>query len=287
MSDLNLKLIQFSNKDVSAQDIDVPKLNSYITTYINSFSAASSPHTTDSTVYLDSTNDTTVAVATFSVRDDEYLSKYKFFLGNDVSLDSTLFISKNNFLITDIDTLIDKKILESNFYPNRKNKMSIINNLQELDLSFVIDRFDIYNRLDDIHDILKLSYDKFVVDAVVIRTNMTFLSNLKLMSKDIYFDLIFKDNPAYLEYFLNSVILVANDVIYDGTTFDMDNLNLNILNISVVNVKDWYVSYKVYSTISDTEIDFIRNNCKLRFEFIDKYNSSIKQYVYKPILIGK
>jgi hypothetical protein len=92
--------------------------------------------------------------------------------------------------------------------------------------------------LDDVGDILKLDYDNFVVEAVVVRSGITFLSNLKLMSRDIYFDLIFKNTPEYVDYFLNSVILVTDNTIYDGTSYDMDNLNLNVLNIGVVSTKD-------------------------------------------------
>lgn len=107
------------------------------------------------------------------------------------------------------------------------------------------------------------------------------------MSKDIQFDSLFRDNPVYIDYFLNSVTLVADTTVYDGTSFSMDYLNLIVLNISVINVKDWYVSYNVSDAIDTKTIDFIINKCKLKYEFIDRYNSSNKQIVYKQLLIGK
>ena len=284
MKNLNLKLIQFSNIDIANQSVYLSDLNNTI----NSYYLTSIEYERDTTtVYYDTTTDTS-SIITETVPIIENLQKLKCLYGSDVTGDATIFNNKNISLFTDINDIINNKKLENNFYPNRTNKLSIINTAtQGIDLSFVIDRFDIYNRLDDVGDILKLDYDNFVVEAVVVRSGITFLSNLKLMSRDIYFDLIFKNTPEYVDYFLNSVILVTDNTIYDGTSYDMDNLNLNVLNIGVVSTKDQYVSYKVSNEITLEEIEFIRTNCNLRYEFVNKYNSTQKQYVFKKILIGK
>lgn len=176
--------------------------------------------------------------------------------------------------------------------PNTNKNMSFIMLKQEFDMNFLLNRFDVYDKLDAIQNLFITNYESGVIDGIVIQENFTFISNLKLLSKDIQFDQFFKDNKTTLnEYLLDSIKLTVsdntnNEIEWLGTTFDLNELNLNKLNIGIINSQDQYVSYKI-SNLSIEEKLFIKNKCKLAYKFVNRYNSNIFTVVYKKIYIGK
>jgi len=64
-------------------------------------------------------------------------------------------------------------------------------------------------------------------------------------------------------------------------------LNLSKLNIGIVNTQDWYVSYNVRDTITDEEIEYIKNKCTLEYKFVNRYNSLQSIVSNKKLLIGR
>ncbi len=186
------------------------------------------------------------------------------------------------------NTITDHIQSDKYFTPNSDSKGTIILQNQTFDLTFLLNRFELYSKLNSLHDLFIKEYVSNTIMSIVVRVGYTFLSNLKLLSKETHFDNWFKENPdKWSDYLLDSVKLISDTTTYDGTTFDLDDLNLSKLNIGIINTLDQYVSYNVSDTITDEEIEYIRNKCNLQFKFVYRYNSSETLQITKKLLIGR
>lgn len=275
----NLKIIQLGNNTIIPISTKINELKSFLLnkSINNLLSDTTTIEISDGTV----TNNVNIHFPK-----NKIFSNFNFFNGNNIS--SFDILRYNNHFKIDLPADLNINDRFRYFAPNANKAISIDLPYQIIDLTFILNRFELYSKMNAVDNIIIPIYEDNIVIGIVVRTGFTFLSNLKLMSKDIQFDKWFKDNPTkQKDYLLESVRLVSDNTIYDGTVFDLDVLNLVKLNIGVVNSLDWYVSYSVRNTITDEEIEFIKNKCKLQYKFVYRYNSTQFFYSNKKIIIGK
>lgn len=281
MKTINLKLIQSGNSLISPIAENINDVGAQIRNFIITDNTNANEPDVTSTSYDDGTN---IHISTIALNvDDIYIHET---MKNDVNAQDILTNNSHNGI--ELTHYLNDRHRNRYFKPNQNSSLTIDVLNQEIDLTFLLKRFDLYKKLDAIEFLYITSYETNVVEAIVVRVGFTFLSNLKLMSKDTWFDDLFKNNvQLQKDYFLDSIKLISDTTTYDGTNYDIDDLNLNKLNISVVNIKDQYVAYNVSDTITDNEIEFIKNKCFLQYTFVNRYNSNEKDVVVKKLLIGR
>ncbi len=277
----NLKLLQSGNYAINESNLGLDLVMEDILEYITP--DRSTIFDTTAITYDDGTVSFINMVTTALISINTDMSQFN---GNNVSAQDVM--KKNSHFKSDITNFITPNHHKRFFEPNQNNVGTIILTSQEFDITFLLNRFKLYSKMEALENVFVHDYISSIVNGVVVKIGYTFLSNLKLMSKDTHFDTQFKDNPdKQFDYLLDSVKLVSDTTTYDGTTFDLDELNLSKLNIGIVNTQDWYVSYNVRDTITDEEIEYIKNKCTLEYKFVNRYNSLQSIVSNKKLLIGR
>lgn len=211
------------------------------------------------------------------------IHEFSYLLGNDYAIQINGIQFDYN-----ISDYISNEQYKKCFNNLSNKKISIISSNQTLDLNQLINRMDIYHKLDVINNLITKEYKlNNIVESIIIKKGFTYISALKNMSKDVYFDNYFKNNPLkFADLLLDSIKLITDSTIYNDIHFNINELNLNKLNIGIINMQDQYVSYQLSEDLTDSEIDFIKNKCLLQFIFINKYNSNERITINKNLLIG-
>jgi hypothetical protein len=140
-------------------------------------------------ININNYNDSTVVI----IDENSYINFSKMDI---LKFTNNLMLKKNNPLynnnknLNNLNDNIPITLLNKAFNPNTNNNISFIKKNEIIDLNFITSRYTLYDQLYNNKNIIKQEYKTNYITTIILNnTKSTFISLLKNMSKDIWFDI--------------------------------------------------------------------------------------------------